>query len=348
MSDPVSNMDVEDVLSSIRRLVSEEAKGDPSGRQAAAKPEARGFRPEIELDDLAEQVPMRKVPEPTKQNLRRQPEPDNLSFRRAANTVREDHVGVPPSNDFSAAADPVFTPEAPKNAVAQKLVLTDAFRVEEENSLATALADEPLVQAPPKTSLRRVPSQRSETSEASADSPEALLRRTTSRPKPFQFSSDDTLFERATKAMDALKKPETGKPTGQTVERPANSSPNSVADSVENYLSPDEISPVEQLLPEVERLQPVEEEAADDVQADQPVKADEVAPLSEPAEIEEPSTINFVEEEEPMLDEETLRDMISDMVREELQGELGDRITRNVRKLVRREIQRAITSREFE
>lgn len=53
-------------------------------------------------------------------------------------------------------------------------------------------------------------------------------------------------------------------------------------------------------------------------------------------------------EEDSFVDEETLREMVSDMVRSELQGELGDRITRNVRKLVRREIHRALASRDFE
>jgi hypothetical protein len=40
----------------------------------------------------------------------------------------------------------------------------------------------------------------------------------------------------------------------------------------------------------------------------------------------------------PILDEESLRDLINSIVREELQGELGDRISRNLRKLIRREI----------
>ena len=40
----------------------------------------------------------------------------------------------------------------------------------------------------------------------------------------------------------------------------------------------------------------------------------------------------------PILDEESLREMINAIVREELQGELGDRISRNLRKLIRREI----------
>ena len=43
------------------------------------------------------------------------------------------------------------------------------------------------------------------------------------------------------------------------------------------------------------------------------------------------------------IDEDVLRDMVRDIVRQELQGSLGERITRNVRKLVRREIQRSIS-----
>lgn len=49
-----------------------------------------------------------------------------------------------------------------------------------------------------------------------------------------------------------------------------------------------------------------------------------------------------------VLDEDALRDMVSEIVRQELQGALGERITRNVRKLVRREIHRALASQEFE
>lgn len=48
------------------------------------------------------------------------------------------------------------------------------------------------------------------------------------------------------------------------------------------------------------------------------------------------------------LDEEALRKLISEIVREELMGSLGERITRNVRKLVRREIYRILSSQEFD
>jgi len=42
------------------------------------------------------------------------------------------------------------------------------------------------------------------------------------------------------------------------------------------------------------------------------------------------------------IDEEALRQLVVEIVRDELQGKLGERITRNVRKMVRREIHRAL------
>ena len=52
--------------------------------------------------------------------------------------------------------------------------------------------------------------------------------------------------------------------------------------------------------------------------------------------------------EEAVLDEGMLRELVIEVIRQELQGALGERITRNVRKLVRAEIHRAIAGREFE
>ena len=48
-----------------------------------------------------------------------------------------------------------------------------------------------------------------------------------------------------------------------------------------------------------------------------------------------------------LIDEEMLRDLVSEIVRQELQGALGERITRNVRKLVRREIHRALSAQDL-
>lgn len=49
-----------------------------------------------------------------------------------------------------------------------------------------------------------------------------------------------------------------------------------------------------------------------------------------------------------VLDEEALNQIVRHLIREELQGVLGERITHNVRKLVRAEINRALTARSLD
>jgi hypothetical protein len=49
-----------------------------------------------------------------------------------------------------------------------------------------------------------------------------------------------------------------------------------------------------------------------------------------------------------VLDETALHEIVRQMIRAELQGELGERITRNVRKLVRAEINRALIARDLD
>lgn len=63
---------------------------------------------------------------------------------------------------------------------------------------------------------------------------------------------------------------------------------------------------------------------------------------------DEPVAHSLFDEDDTFLDEEMLRELVTDIVRQELQGALGERITRNVRKLVRREIHRALSSHELD
>ncbi len=58
--------------------------------------------------------------------------------------------------------------------------------------------------------------------------------------------------------------------------------------------------------------------------------------------------LDLLDNDDAILDEESLRELVADIVRQELQGALGERITRNVRKLVRREIHRALTAQELD
>lgn len=57
---------------------------------------------------------------------------------------------------------------------------------------------------------------------------------------------------------------------------------------------------------------------------------------------------DLMDSDDEVLDEDALRDLVAEIIRQELQGALGERITRNVRKLVRREIHRALASQELE
>lgn len=92
--------------------------------------------------------------------------------------------------------------------------------------------------------------------------------------------------------------------------------------------------------------QEVVEEVADKVEAEPKIADSEAA--SATADEMGNGDADLFGGDESVIDEETLRDMVSDIVRQELQGALGERITRNVRKLVRREINRVLASQEFD
>ena len=74
---------------------------------------------------------------------------------------------------------------------------------------------------------------------------------------------------------------------------------------------------------------------------------DQAAPET-PAKDREGEQFDFLAGDDAVIDEEALRELVADIVRQELQGALGERITRNVRKLVRREIHRALSAQEFD
>ncbi|MGI3163224.1 hypothetical protein [Pseudooceanicola sp. 200-1SW] len=71
------------------------------------------------------------------------------------------------------------------------------------------------------------------------------------------------------------------------------------------------------------------------------------SPLTEGAAAQAPYEAEDEDSASISVDEEVLRELVSEILRQELQGALGERITRNVRKLVRREIQRALQSQDY-
>jgi cell pole-organizing protein PopZ len=341
MTDPVSSMDVEDVLSSIRRLVSEEAKGNgPEGGSgdliAPDIHEAAENAADDALADIVQQV------EDGGLDNEGAPPSNELVGGRAEN---DENPGLPPVSFRHQAAS------AARRAEDQKLVLTAAFRVADQDEESVAASDEPTDEiatdpAPEATESPDVLHLRPVVGEAANDP-------SSGRTMPFESASEDTLFDRARRAMDAVG--DTAH-SGATPLRPVETP---VETEAEDHWeeAPEDVDEFDETAPTLEPVSDDEDLEDDVVKADaSPFRAGggvfgSPAPAQNEADEQsaddEPSTINFAEDES-ILDEETLRDMVSEMVREELRGELGDRITRNVRKLVRREIQRALASREFE
>ena len=101
----------------------------------------------------------------------------------------------------------------------------------------------------------------------------------------------------------------------------------------------------------------VAEDVATELEPDEtPQVIERVAPQILRAESIRSPRLQVAEDEDPLFDaiavpefdEEALRIMVAQLIREELRGVLGERITHNVRKLVRREIQRALAGHELE
>ena len=104
-------------------------------------------------------------------------------------------------------------------------------------------------------------------------------------------------------------------------------------------VAPDDADDVGQAAPSIE----VEAEAEVAPEAAGPDFAVEDAAEPEPG-----LDAELAAEASGAIDEDLLQALVRDLIRDELHGALGERITRNVRKLVRAEINRALASRSFD
>jgi len=375
MSDPVSSMDVEDVLSSIRRLVSEEAKTQAQGASDGRDQETASNPSDVE--GTAPEAPHAAGPEKGRNAANFPPETTPLTpdHDQAQDTAQPESPAGQVSFRHQAAA-------AARREQAEKLVLTSAFRIRSMDELrqeegptekpgSENRPERPHLRpvetpvAPPVETTDRIhrPSapaqeqprddlrQQSSSGDFATDNaekrsqPDGSASSSGSRSWPFQFAPEDTLFERAKSEMEGVNA--------------------SVPDESVTAYTPSHIRTTEAIAENTESSTRLEglRDRLQDIAADKPETDDRHdtdsarrSPTAEPSETidyhpsdDDPrDEISLLDEDETVIDEEILRDMVSEMVRQELQGELGDRITRNVRKLVRREIQRALASREFE
>ena len=310
MSDPVTNVEIEDVLSSIRRLVSNDSKADnpaPDPDPSPPEPDKLVLAPSFRVDDAAP------------------------ATEDATDEARDDDAGTPElsgaphaqphaeDKDWSAVdagTDAPATPDEGEQHWDAQDTGDDAAQdhaaqaadpdAEAENGDADASPQDDTLKSR-VAELEQVVAARDDQWEPDGNSDDAYAGSAVSALPWEDYSPDET------PDADPVE-PEAAATPGQSVEKPAAKA----------------------------AVTPPRDDIPDNFVAEE--ETDDTPPASEPSARDE----DLLSANDDFLDEDALRDLVADIVRQELQGALGERITRNVRKLVRREIHRALASQDLE
>ena len=279
MSDPVTNVEIEDVLSSIRRLVSD---GD--------KPRARDSSAESEAEGTAQAAPDAQAD---------QPAPDRLVLTPAFRVAEDDEIAPPPAADDAARDVADAQDDVPEDAV-------EGDDTAETAPPAELLWETPDVQAPE-------PAAEPARAETPVDTPDRSALEATIAELEAAVGADDE-FE-----------------------------PDQGSEEIESVVWPGSATRV--------RADTTDAEDVDDIPFQHHRDEHEDDYASEDVDLsddDDDAVLNAYLDDDGMMDEDMLRDLVTEIVRQELQGTMGERITRNVRKLVRREIHRILSSQDFD
>lgn len=340
MTDPVTNAEIEDVLSSIRRLVSSEHTGLRSASRPAERtapdPRGAGDKPDILSDG--------DTPEP---------ESDRLVLTPA---LRVSVDNVPPQDDGRSAADqvaepgPGFADVAPDEAANALGLRYDSGLEQRIAELEAAIAHtegpdpdrdvHPSFHGAPETAILDEAAAATDPApaEAEAEAPES------------PFLADMISAKAADYKASLWPEDSSDAPEPPQDHWPADDGAPHVEEVVTAGLAgtPDIAAPApdEDEARESDRQSMRAELPADDLAG---WDTDDDRHAGAEQRVEDTATGDTAADDGPLLlDEEVLRDLVSQMVRDELQGVLGEKITRNLRRLVRREIQRALAARDAE
>ncbi len=318
MSDPVKNAEVEDVLSSIRRLVSEDKRPLQPSPQPEAKPDRLVLTPALRVEETS-------IPEIVEESIS-----EAVDAEVHAALAAEERA-------VDGALDVADLSETPRSL--EEDYAGDPYGFDDDDNLDGELDQNHKVDAPFDAPAEEVAPGEVEALSAKIAALETAIGDIADEWEPDGASADANAAEEAPAMTwedvepaadtEAAPEPDTATESEVTFSHRAD-------DTIVDETTADETT-AETVLQDVEEAEPVDEfvhmesaEPASDVKEDQGVAGFAI-----------PS-------EDQLLDEETLREMITEIVHAELQGALGERITRNVRRLVRREIHRALTARDLD
>ncbi|MEH6521579.1 hypothetical protein [Sulfitobacter sp.] len=374
MSKPVTNEEVEDVLSSIRRLVSEDKRPLAGLRSAPSEPalvSETERTPEVEV--AADPVADRFVLTPALRVAVSQDIADNAPLDLGS-VARE--TWIEPEEAEAADAEPLMLFPTSQQDVAETDEATLAALVHDAVETETQPADDGLEDGDYSDE-----GYWNEEEQAASDSHEV---REDSVSSDIDSSDDDVNWDVDDNETYSSHVEDEEEQTPEVAHEPLDEKFFDSERDVEAEIDSDDAEPsVASIIPLTDKIAALEAAVGEIVQdwepdgdlenelasTDVPAMTweDDVeldakgAPMVDdvddyPSDIEEeqdaPAAVAPIGSafgvDDQLMDEEALRDLVSEIVRAELQGALGERITRNVRKLVRREIHRALTAQDME
>ncbi|WP_298678911.1 hypothetical protein [uncultured Lentibacter sp.] len=380
MSDPVTNVEIEDVLSSIRRLVSE--SGGAAHQRAAAHPPSPTPGELAHSADSADAGARAEVPQ-TGFSQDAEPQADQDSgadipvsdklVLTPAQRVSAPNPDSAPEQDTAPEQPSAAEPAMPENTVPENMPPEDAAP-EDTAPEDTAPEDTAPEAAAPEMAGSDAAEQQEEARQE--DAPDAAESASDTGAEPVSDAATEQSLKARLETLESA--------VSNQVENWEDVSenalpwedletPDSAVFGLAGYLE-DDTPPQANPAPDTAEQSAQEDPAQDDPAQDEPAQ-DEPAPedpapedpapkdpaLADPAQTGPHAPdrdaapgqnggtgFDFLEGDETLLDEDMLREMVAEIVRQELQGALGERITRNVRKLVRREIHRALIAQDLE
>jgi hypothetical protein len=341
MSETVTNAEVEDVLSSIRRLVSEDRKPAQKPSEAPAIEEKLVLTPSLRVsNDAPVAVPQAAAAEPEHQRT--------ASYQDAMQDMDTGEEATPSSSDGNKVAEDF------------KFISGREPRFRAQFSTPTGDATSQDRAEPPRKLAFSAPRAAAYSSDVLNLGSSELVDDVP--PTPDRLSAKIAALETAISRIPENWEPdEPGKSDYSGSEDPAMAWEDDVEfdatgvpvsdvaqSNGEDALQDEDMGwhdAVEAHAEPQERAEP-QDRVVDGPFATRVTAADATVTDTTEAAQDDDATLGFGPDD--YLDEEMLRDLVSEIVRTELQGALGERITRNVRKLVRREIHRALTSQDLE
>lgn len=396
MSDPVTNAEVEDVLSSIRRLVSDDIRAVRPARDSGdthqvrkadgtAPPDRLVLTPALRVADgrdVAESDVGQGAAEADVSGTEIAPDvADDCNTQQVTvdgnDNVQETADGLDNAleepteleGESSEATDDVISDDPVIEAKDEPFLFLGHLRAERLLGFAAAGAPDVPEESPGQGGLHK-PSEGAETPDAPAvaqylghavgpevvNQPENQEKRA-APPMFFRRTTPQELTAKIAALEDVIAKtPDQWEPDGTDEDPYSGTAVQSLSweDDVDLDGSGKPVSKenTETVSTNPEPVITQEPEAVVSGETDETSPSDSVdRPPSDTAVFElgpEMLRPEMLNPDDAVLDEDALRELVSDIVRQELQGALGERITRNVRKLVRREIQRALVAQDFD